>query len=103
MTHEKVAEGIFCATGDFTEEAIRLAGENRIELVAGKRFLQMIDALSTDTQQGLLQFATQGDYQTPSCPSCGIKLVLRSGARGDFWGCSKYPRCQYKLNRVMNS
>jgi len=28
------------------------------------------------------------------CPLCGKSMNLRRGARGPFWGCSKYPRCK---------
>jgi DNA topoisomerase-1 len=32
------------------------------------------------------------------CPSCGSPLVLRrSASRGEFWGCSAYPRCRVAL------
>ncbi len=29
------------------------------------------------------------------CPSCGGKLVLRSGKYGTFYGCANYPKCKY--------
>jgi DNA topoisomerase I len=29
------------------------------------------------------------------CPDCGAKLVIRSGRRGPFLGCSKYPKCKH--------
>jgi hypothetical protein len=31
--------------------------------------------------------------QAPLCPKCGIRLVLRGGRFGDFWGCTAYPVC----------
>lgn len=36
---------------------------------------------------------------TPTCPKCGVPMVLRTAKRGDkageqFWGCSKYPKCR---------
>ncbi len=30
----------------------------------------------------------------PSCPKCGIPLVIRSGGHGRFFGCSNFPRCR---------
>lgn len=32
------------------------------------------------------------------CPYCGGKLVLRRGSRGEFYGCSNYPRCRFTKN-----
>lgn len=34
----------------------------------------------------------------PSCPHCGAMMIRRSGRRGQFWGCSKYPRCNGTRN-----
>jgi DNA topoisomerase-1 len=32
------------------------------------------------------------------CPDCGAKLVIRSGRRGRFLGCSAYPKCKHTEN-----
>jgi len=32
------------------------------------------------------------------CPDCGAKLVIRSGRRGQFLGCSAYPKCRHTEN-----
>ena len=29
----------------------------------------------------------------PTCPICDGVLVRRSGTRGEFWGCLRYPEC----------
>ena len=33
-----------------------------------------------------------------ACPDCGAKLVIRSGRRGTFLGCSAYPKCRHTEN-----
>ncbi len=38
----------------------------------------------------------------PSCPKCGVPMVLRTAARGDrkgeqFYGCENYPKCRETL------
>jgi len=40
-------------------------------------------------------FATAGDYTTPTCASCGVKMIVRTPKAGGkaFWGCVNYPRC----------
>ena len=30
----------------------------------------------------------------PDCPNCGSPMRRRKSARGDFWGCSRYPDCK---------
>ena len=32
--------------------------------------------------------------ETPSCPRCGMMMEVRSGRRGMFWGCLRYPACR---------
>lgn len=99
MASEGVAEGIFATTATFTKDAIAFAKSNNIDLMDGRRILEAIESLESSQQVTLLDMATKGDYTTPTCASCGIKLVWRtprSGARG-FWGCRNYPRCNMKI------
>lgn len=96
MAHEAAGKGIFMATDDFTKEAMRFAEEHRdkLFLVNGPKFLSMILKLPDTKREQLLAFAVAGDYRTPTCPSCGIKLIRRSGRSGQFWGCRNFPRCR---------
>lgn len=97
MVHNNVANGIFLATGTFTKEAVEFARCNPIELVSGGQFVSKVKLLSPADSESLLKIATDGDYITPTCPSCGIKMVSRSGSRGRFWGCINYPRCRQRF------
>ena len=45
--------------------------------------------------------AYEAGYERPkseqldeACPDCGEKLLVRSGRRGAFIGCSGYPKCK---------
>lgn len=94
MAHEKVGRGIFITTGSYTKEASAFGKENPIQLLDGAGFILKIRELAPDRQNALLQFAFDGDYKTPSCASCGIKMTKRDSKRGAFWGCVNYPRCK---------
>lgn len=100
MTDMKVGRGTFVTSSTFNEEARRIAAENGIHLIDGQGFLEQILKRSPEEQQRLLAVATEGDYLTPSCPSCGIKLLRRENKKDQawFWGCANYPRCRYTLN-----
>lgn len=37
----------------------------------------------------------QEDIRNNICPRCGAKLKLRHGKFGDFYGCSRYPKCSF--------
>jgi restriction system protein len=99
MAHEKIEKAFFMASGNFTEEAKAFAQSNRITLINGEMLVAMIKRLAETEQQALLTFATEGDFRTPTCPSCGIKMRRVGGTNGrpDFWGCENYPRCRQKL------
>jgi restriction system protein len=87
------------ASGNFSDDAKQFAQTNPITLVNGDMLVAMIKRLPEAQQQALLAFATAGDYTTPTCPSCGIKMRRVAGTNGrhDFWGCADYPRCRQKL------
>jgi restriction system protein len=99
MAHEKITKAFFMAAGGFTDDAKTFAAGNKITLVTGDMLVAMIRRLPDADKQALLAFATAGDYHTPTCPSCGIKMrhVSGTGGRSDFWGCVSYPRCKQKL------
>lgn len=92
-----VGKGICHVTGDYTAEAQRYAAARRVQLVSGEAFVASLLALPAPVQQALLQLVTAGDYRTPSCPSCGEKMMMCTSDYGDFWGCSSYPQCKATL------
>lgn len=97
MAHEGIAKAFFMAPAGFTTEARAFATANRITLIDGTLFLAMLTRLPEVAQMRLLAFATEGQWTTPSCPSCGVKMTPREGSRGKFWGCVGYPRCRSTL------
>lgn len=99
MTHEKVGKAFFMTSGAYTSEAKAIAEANCITLIDGAMLLMLIQRLPTQDRERLLSFATEGDYMTPTCPTCGLKMhaVKGKGDRPDFWGCRSYPRCRQKL------
>jgi len=76
------------------------AAEAGIQLLDGAGIVERISALDADKQARLLARAFEGDYQTPTCAACGVKLVARDGKGGPFWGCRNYPKgCRVRLPR----
>ena len=98
MVHAKVARGIFITTGTFSQDALAFGAASPIQLLDGAGFDGKLRALPHEPQAALLRFAFDADYRTPSCPSCGIKLVARDSKRGPFWGCMHYPRCKSTMS-----
>lgn len=103
MAAGKIPEGYFVTTDVFTQEALDFAHNQPLTLLDGFGLLRRINALSESDQRELLDLATAGDYITPTCPSCGRKMVVRVSGKGrnigsSFWGCPSYPRCKAHLN-----
>ncbi len=42
----------------------------------------------------------KGDSPPIPCPNCHAPLVLRTGKKGKFWGCSNYPSCNQSFNDI---
>lgn len=101
MTHEKIGKAFFMTSGSYSDEAKVVADANRITLIDGPLLLLMIQRLPAERKDALLAFATAGDYTTPTCSNCGVKMraVAGKGGRPDFWGCTNYPRCHQKLGK----
>jgi len=102
MAAEKCPLGVFVTSGDYTREAREFSAGKHIKLMNGTRLLQQIRELPESSQRTLLDKVTRGDYTTPSCPACGIKMVTRTAMKGTnignkFWGCRNFPKCRSTL------
>ena len=106
MAADKASLGWLINTGGFTNDAIQFADSiKELRLIDGRQFLKMIGKLSPEQQAGLLRKATAGDYTTPTCPSCDVKMVERRGKQvgaKPFWGCRSFPRCRQTM-KMANS
>jgi hypothetical protein len=96
MADSGIARGVLLTSSRFTHEAATFAANEGIELIDGPALLERLNALPQDKAQGLLEFATEGDFLTPTCPFCSIKMVPRQSTREGwkFWGCRNYPACK---------
>jgi restriction system protein len=92
MASDEIPRGFFVTTGEFTEEAARFAQGKKMTLVDGSSLLADINALPESDRSAILQQVTAGDYTTPTCPQCDVKMVRRTGKGGEFWGCPNYSR-----------
>jgi restriction system protein len=104
MASGNVAEGVLVTSGKFTQEARDLANkEKKISLVDGAELLARIAALVPEKALELLRFATHGDFQTPTCPTCALKMIPRKSTTHGrkFWGCRNYPSCKHTFSNTL--
>jgi HJR/Mrr/RecB family endonuclease len=101
MAAAKIEKGYLITSGDFTKEAHEFAANKELKLVGGSYLLEKIKTLSVEDQSDLLRKSTFGDYTTPTCPQCDVRMVRRQSIHGEFWGCVNYsrrPSCRQKLH-----
>ncbi|WP_454723349.1 MULTISPECIES: restriction endonuclease [Cupriavidus] len=91
MHQHKIRRGVFWSLSGYSGEAKKYAAAADIQLLDGAGIVERILKLEPSQQAALLARAFEGDYRTPTCAACGVKLVRRTGRRGPFWGCSNYP------------
>jgi len=91
MHQHKIRRGVFWSLSGYSGEAKKYAAAADIQLLDGAGIVERIRKLEPSQQTALLAKAFEGDYRTPTCAACGVKLVKRTGRRGSFWGCSNYP------------
>ncbi len=97
MAHEGIRDAVFMTPGTYSEEAQAFASTNHIALLDGKQILMLIQHLPAEARANLLRLATAGDWTTPTCPSCGTKMLPRESNRRKFWGCRNFPGCRQIL------
>jgi len=88
----------------FKDAAFRAAGLRLVRIVARRAYnaATLLEALLPylgNNSPGPARFATLASALLPTCPKCGIPMVLRTASKGEqrgsqFYGCSNYPKCR---------
>lgn len=90
----EIRRGYVVTNGKFNVEARDLAEEKHFTLLPGDILLEKLNALPPAARIELMQEMTKGDYTTPTCPKCEVKMV-RSGLEG--WRCANTSKCAVVL------
>lgn len=101
MAAEGIPHGMVVTCGDFSIDAKAFAADKPIDLIGGAQLLELLGDIPADESTSLLREITVGDYETPTCPKCRVKLVRRKSERGEFWGCANYPKCRHTMNGMV--
>ena len=88
--------GFLVTSSSFSSDALKFAAGNQIEAIGRKELMARILALPPAQRESIRTTALLGEYQVPTCASCGTKMVKRTPRKGGqaFWGCVNYPRCR---------
>ncbi len=94
--------GIFVTLQTYTPGAKAFAGRHYIDLADENEVLRMLNAVGAHSNPRLLAILNE---TRKLCPKCETEMELRTARKGrspgsQFWGCSKYPRCQGRMDFV---
>jgi len=95
------ADGAWVVTNSyFTKAARELAQTGNIRLVDRDELIDFILELNSAAvepeQVKNINSETISNHVT--CSKCGSPMVLKKGKRGEFLGCSSFPKCRYTKN-----
>lgn len=82
----------------FTDAAKNLARSNGVILIDREKLIEMMLKMSPNQKPDVKKVASESEKTQRQCPRCGSFLVLRSGPKGEFYGCSTFPKCRYTMN-----
>ncbi|MDQ0191618.1 restriction endonuclease [Alicyclobacillus cycloheptanicus] len=94
IAHYKAHEAWVVSNRDYTEEAKSLAKSNGVRLVNRNDLVEMILRMNSGSVPNPNQVMTSMQQEEMKCDRCGKAMVLRKSARGEFWGCSGFPKCR---------
>ncbi len=90
LTVDDIRRGYVVTNGKFNVEARDYAEEKHFTLLPGDILLEKLNALPPAARSELMNEITKGDYTTPTCPKCDVKMVKTDDGG---WRCTNAPRC----------
>lgn len=101
MLENNVKRGVFWSRSGYVGRPVRSSAERAgIQLLDGAAIVERILALDQHQQAALFAQAFEGDYRTPTCAACGVKLLPRVFKGRPIWGCRNYPSCRSSFFRA---
>jgi restriction system protein len=92
--HYKADEAWVITNSDFTEAAVNLAQSNGVRLINREQLIEMILQMNPAAVPNPQKIITELKTGKKICDRCGREMVLRKGPKGQFYGCSGFPRCR---------
>lgn len=94
IAHYGAVEAWVVSNSDYTQAAYELAKSNKVQLINRETLIEMILTMSPGTApdpKAVIAALVDDNL----CPKCHQELVLRNGPRGQFYGCSSFPKCRH--------
>lgn len=95
IAHYGAIEAWVITNSDYTEAAYNLAKSNNVKLINRKELIDMILKMNPDDSPITRTVMEEFPREEVICIRCGSPMVRRKGPRGEFYGCSSFPKCRY--------
>ncbi|MNC01363.1 DNA topoisomerase 1 [compost metagenome] len=95
IAHYSAIEAWVVSNKDYTQAAYDLARSNHVRLINREALIEMILAMNPGAAPAPKAVIAEMPVDELTCPKCGSKLVLRNGPKGQFYGCSSFPKCRH--------
>ncbi|SFE59495.1 restriction system protein [Paenibacillus algorifonticola] len=105
IAHYSASEAWVISNSGYTEAAVTLAKSNAVRLIDRAELIEMILKVNANSsiptagaeteQHNTEKMITKQIRKEVACAKCGQPLVRRKSARGEFLGCSSYPKCRH--------
>lgn len=93
---EGMHKGFIVTSGLFSEDAREFADKvgSKIVLIDGNLLIEIIKGDSDFEKQTGNDIHSAVPLDSNSCSICGGTMLLRTGNKKTFWGCSNFPECR---------
>jgi len=95
IAHYRAAEAWVVTNSDYTAAAYELAKSNKVKLINRDALIELILGMNPGATPTPKAVMAEVPFDEMSCPKCESKLVLRNGPKGQFYGCSSFPKCRH--------
>lgn len=90
-------ECIVATNNFFTPNAKNLALSSGVDLWDRSKLIEVMN-ISNGREMAQEVTINSDIANRVICPKCGSEMIFKKGKYGDFYGCSKYPKCRYTKN-----
>lgn len=94
INHYSAQEAWVVTNSYYTDAAEKLAASNKVKLINRDDLIEMIVAMNPQKMPRAKQVMNALPPKEMSCDRCGSKMVLRKSSKGQFYGCSTFPKCR---------
>ena len=99
LTDSGIQRGLFVTLGGYTGEAKHLADKHGITIVNETDLARMVEVTDASFDPAVLEILRD---TRKLCPKCERQMELKTAKRGrgagkQFWGCSGFPKCWFRM------